>query len=491
MTTTPVANDDIVTLTTGGTVSSPNVLANDTDADIDAVLAVNTTPVSDVANGTLVLGADGYFTYTHDGGTSTTDSFTYEMGDGEDTDEATVNIGIFDPINITEQPMDATITVGQMATLTVTADVTGDDITYQWFQGESGDTSNPLDDTLQLPILELRDNMVDGLSATTFINGNDALVLMKDGVIIDMIGVVGEDPDVDPPGTGFWGSGDVTTSEDTLIRKSSVTQGDADGFVGNEDDLTDEWDGFEQDNFDDLGMHTADGATTDLFFSEYIEGSGNNKAYEIYNGTGATVDLTDYVVQSFNNGDQLDDPQSTLDLIDLADDLADGAVLVIVNDSAAGTLTVGTADAEFDTGELAATTSYWVQIGNGDITVDSDTATVTVLDVFSGVPIDGFEGWKASPWYKNYFAGFWPWIYHDEAGWQFVASASLEESIFVWDLGFGEWVFLNEDSWRFMYIFSPSPFLPEGYYFSFAGNTPALRFFQDPDGEIISLPPSN
>ena len=32
-------------------------------------------------------------------------------------------------------------------------------------------------------------------------------------------------------------------------------------------------------------------APTELFFSEYIEGSGNNKALEIYNGTGAAVDL--------------------------------------------------------------------------------------------------------------------------------------------------------------------------------------------------------
>ena len=29
----------------------------------------------------------------------------------------------------------------------------------------------------------------------------------------------------------------------------------------------------------------------ELFFSEYIEGSSNNKALEIYNGTGAAVDL--------------------------------------------------------------------------------------------------------------------------------------------------------------------------------------------------------
>ncbi len=30
---------------------------------------------------------------------------------------------------------------------------------------------------------------------------------------------------------------------------------------------------------------------TELFFSEYIEGSSNNKALEIYNGTGAAINL--------------------------------------------------------------------------------------------------------------------------------------------------------------------------------------------------------
>ena len=32
-------------------------------------------------------------------------------------------------------------------------------------------------------------------------------------------------------------------------------------------------------------------ASSDLFFSEYIEGSSNNKALEIFNDTGAPVDL--------------------------------------------------------------------------------------------------------------------------------------------------------------------------------------------------------
>lgn len=41
---------------------------------------------------------------------------------------------------------------------------------------------------------------------------------------------------------------------------------------------------------------------SDLFFSEYIEGSSNNKYLEIYNGTGATVDLSDYRIELYVNG---------------------------------------------------------------------------------------------------------------------------------------------------------------------------------------------
>lgn len=43
-------------------------------------------------------------------------------------------------------------------------------------------------------------------------------------------------------------------------------------------------------------------AADDLFFSEYIEGSSNNKALEIFNGTGSSVDLSAYEVQMYFNG---------------------------------------------------------------------------------------------------------------------------------------------------------------------------------------------
>jgi Endonuclease I/Lamin Tail Domain len=41
---------------------------------------------------------------------------------------------------------------------------------------------------------------------------------------------------------------------------------------------------------------------SDLFFSEYCEGSSYNKYLEIYNGTGALVDLTEYRLEMYNNG---------------------------------------------------------------------------------------------------------------------------------------------------------------------------------------------
>ncbi|MBK7149691.1 MAG: lamin tail domain-containing protein [Bacteroidetes bacterium] len=41
---------------------------------------------------------------------------------------------------------------------------------------------------------------------------------------------------------------------------------------------------------------------TDLYFSEYIEGTSNNKALEIYNPTNSAVNLSDYKIVRFNNG---------------------------------------------------------------------------------------------------------------------------------------------------------------------------------------------
>ncbi|MBN1559978.1 ExeM/NucH family extracellular endonuclease [candidate division KSB1 bacterium] len=44
------------------------------------------------------------------------------------------------------------------------------------------------------------------------------------------------------------------------------------------------------------------GEPTDLFISEYVEGSGFNKAIELYNGTGSPIDLSAYTLERYTNG---------------------------------------------------------------------------------------------------------------------------------------------------------------------------------------------
>lgn len=67
----------------------------------------------------------------------------------------------------------------------------------------------------------------------------------------------------------------------------------------------------------------------DLFISEYVEGSSNNKYVEIFNGTGAAVDLSGYKLQLYANG--TNSPNSD---ITLSGTLADGAVKVYQNSQA-------------------------------------------------------------------------------------------------------------------------------------------------------------
>ena len=63
------------------TLNVNDLLLNDSDLDGDS-LSVSPTPVSGPASGTLVLNADGTFTYTPDANFNGTDSFVYQVTDG-------------------------------------------------------------------------------------------------------------------------------------------------------------------------------------------------------------------------------------------------------------------------------------------------------------------------------------------------------------------------------------------------------------------------
>lgn len=69
----------------------------------------------------------------------------------------------------------------------------------------------------------------------------------------------------------------------------------------------------------------------DLLISEYVEGSSNNKAIEIYNGTGKTVDLSNYSVELYAN---LNTTPNSTGIQKLTGTLNHGETLVLVHNQA-------------------------------------------------------------------------------------------------------------------------------------------------------------
>ncbi len=106
-----------------------------------------------------------------------------------------------------------------------------------------GETYQIVNSSASAPLLGL----ADITSGVTFFNGDDAIGLYKDAVLIDAIGVIGTDP-----GTN-WAVGSGATSEYTLVRKPAVLTGQTDWTSGSS-----EWLVYPQDEFGFFGSHSAD-----------------------------------------------------------------------------------------------------------------------------------------------------------------------------------------------------------------------------------------
>ncbi|BDX08652.1 ExeM/NucH family extracellular endonuclease [Planctobacterium marinum] len=95
-------------------------------------------------------------------------------------------------------------------------------------------------------------DVANQVKSGSWFNGDDAVVLTKNGEVIDSIGQVGVDPG------SSWYSNGVTTKDRTLRRISGIVSGDVNPFDAFYPDA--EWQVFDKNSFDDLGKH---GATDD------------------------------------------------------------------------------------------------------------------------------------------------------------------------------------------------------------------------------------
>lgn len=164
---------------------------------------------------------------------------------------------------------------------------------------------------------------------------------------------------------------------------------------------------------------SAQAQCTDLFFSEYIEGSSNNKAVEIYNPTSGAIDLSDYTVNTYFNGST-----SAGQSITLTGMLAAGDVYVIA-----------TGNTPIDPAVLnEADVTSSIANYNGDDAVELyKISTATTIDVIGEIGVDPGSSWSlpTSGSTQNN---------------TLVRAPNIQGGTSVWTVGQNQWIDLPQDT---------------------------------------------
>ncbi len=141
----------------------------------------------------------------------------------------------------------------------------------------------------------------DQTNSSSWFNGDDAVILRKNGMVIDALGQAGFDPGNE------WGTGLVSTWDNTLRRKPAVCQGDP-----NSTDIFDpasEWDGYATDTFDGLGAHSADCDPDPVFIINEADAdqisTDSAEFIELYDGGVGNAALDGLVLVLFNGSNDL------------------------------------------------------------------------------------------------------------------------------------------------------------------------------------------
>ena len=128
------------------------------------------------------------------------------------------------------------------------------------------------------------------------------------------------------------------------------------------------------------------GQATDLFISEYAEGSSNNKYIEIYNGTGSEVDLSNYAFALTNNSPNTPGQYEFWNEFTSGATIATGDVYVIAHPDA-------------DPSILANADQTYGNLSNGDDgfgLVYGTEASYTVIDWLGDWSGDPGSGWSVA-----------------------------------------------------------------------------------------------
>jgi hypothetical protein len=148
----------------------------------------------------------------------------------------------------------------------------------------------------------------------------------------------------------------------------------------------------------------------ELFFSEYVEGSANNKTLEIYNPTNNPVDLSLYVIKRYSNGS----PFPTEELA-LSGTIQPKDAIVVTNGQTdslwvqnGGYWSLPISEELYNLGDLHCSGIYPTPMYfNGDDAMTLETLTGGVIDIFGKIGEQPENGWNDIP--PSYTAGtqFW------------------------------------------------------------------------------------
>ena len=132
---------------------------------------------------------------------------------------------------------------------------------------------------------------------------------------------------------------------------------------------------------------------TELFISKYGEGSSNNKYLEIYNGTDATISLSDYAFPSVANAPSTPGEYEFWNVFPDGAEIASGDVYVIAHGSADAIIL---AEADHTHNFLSNGDDGYALVGGVTYDADGEVTGYTILDWLGDWEGDPGSGWEVA-----------------------------------------------------------------------------------------------